>query len=623
VRRAPPIDVVVVAQGESEALATCLAAVREHGGYRDLIVADEASCGERVRECRARGDVAVVPAESVVTPGWLDRLSACVASAADIASATPLTTMSIPAAAQADADTVATAAELAAVPLYPQIAAPGPVALLRGNGRTRPGFRHVVCDDAFVATRAGEGDAALAPIAAMVEAQLAVGARGDIPGVLHVVHPRGGGTEKFIRELIASRGDYRHYFLRIHDDRWRVTGESDAAPAFELSRGDADARPDWLRDLCAWLRIGLVHVHSMVGSGDDLVRMIRATALPYCYSVHDMYLPCPTVYLIDADGEYCNATTDAATCRRCLARFAGLPTDIERWRARYREFLAGAARVYAPSRWAGDTLLRYYPQAAVAIAPPHEEPVAPSAVADPARILPLPRDGRRAIGILGAIGPEKGARIVEALAARIRERALPLRLVVVGYTDTLSRFQSDDAVLTVHGDYAREEIEALLDAYGIELLLFPTVWPETFSYTLSEGWMASRPALVPPRGALAERVAATGAGWTIDNWPDVDAMLDQLVRITSPESRDDVAHIAASTRAVFRGEARAIAQPPDLYGDLVDEPRPLDRARASRHAIYESACRALGVAPLPPPKPAPEAEPARAMQRLLRMLKGW
>src|SRR5262249_27879570 len=170
-----------------------------------------------------------------------------------------------------------------------------------------------------------------------------------------------------------------------------------------------------------------------------------------CYSVHDMYLPCPTVYLIDTAGEYCNATTDIAVCRRCIAQFPGLDHDIEGWRNRYAGFLAKAARVYAPSQWARHTLLRYYPDSAVTVAPPHEEPVHASGIRDASSVLEIPDDGHRAIGILGAIGPEKGARKVEALAARIRERGLPLRLVVVGYTDVANRLQSEDCVLTIHG----------------------------------------------------------------------------------------------------------------------------------------------------------------------------
>ena len=75
------------------------------------------------------------------------------------------------------------------------------------------------------------------------------------------------------------------------------------------------------------------------------------------------------------------------------------------------------------------------------------------------------------IAVLGAIGPEKGARHVERMVERIRARALPLRVVVIGYTDRESRCQSDDKVLTVHGPYDVAHVEALLSRFdGLRIL---------------------------------------------------------------------------------------------------------------------------------------------------------
>ena len=675
----PTIDVVVVVRDGYDALAECLARLREHGGYHRLILVDDASTDLRVRKsindagpnclvlrneqpigyaasvnrglAASRHAVAIVPASAIVTRDWLQRLSLCAESARDIGTVTPLTTQLLGVTTELDADAVALAVELGSVPIYPQLTSPpGPVMLVRrelvaaiglldpgldehdalrdfGVRAAAAGFRNVACDDAHVANasspRSTPEDPAVAPIGAMVRTQLNVLAHVDKPAVLHVVHPRGGGTEKYIRELIAVTTDrYRHYFLRIHNDRWAITEVDERGPAYELFARDVAAHPAWLRSMCAWLRIGLVHVHSLVGSGADLVAAITATALPYCYSVHDMYLPCPTVYLIDSSGEYCNATTDAAVCRRCLAAFPRLDQDIERWRDRYATFLAGAVRVYAPSRWAADTLLRYYPGLAVTIAPPHEEAQRRSAVRDSSNVVVHAGAPRRSVGLLGAIGPEKGARNIEALVTRIRERGLPLRLVVIGYTDTLTRFQSEDGVLMVHGAYARDEIEALLDAYRIDLLLFPTVWPETFSYTLSEGWMAGRPALVPPRGALAERVHATGAGWIIDGWPHIDAMLDHMVTLTSPAHRQDLERRMALARSVFAGDARGTEQTPDPYRDLLDETRSPAEQEAARYEVYVSACRALGVSAHAPTKTSQAASPPTAVHRLMRMLRG-
>ena len=575
-----------------------------------------------------------------------------------------------------DPERVSAAMERAAVPVYPElptavgfcmyirrtvIEAIGVFDPVFGRGygeendfsmRAREaGFRNVLCDDAFVvhlgARSFGESMPArveenvakvvarhpdylvrvrefiakdpLAPIRGMASSQLAVLAGADKTGVLHIVHPRGGGTEKYVQEAIAtSRDRCRHYLLRILPDRWRLIDTEAATPvSYDSPRQGEGASPHWLRSMCAWLRIDVAHVHSAVGSGDDLLTLLGDAGVPYCYSAHDMYLACPTVYLIDSTGRYCNATTDPAICRACIAHFDGLDHDIQRWRARYRTFLDGAGRILAPSRWAQATLEKYYPGIVVTRTPHEPPPDFAPRTHEATNGLALPADDRRSIGVLGAIGPEKGARRLEALVERIRARRLPLRIVVIGYTDREPRWQSDDHALTVHGRYEPAEIETLLDHYRITVAFFPTEWPETFSYTLSEAWQAGRPALVPPRGALQERVDATGAGWTIAKWPDDDAMLDQLVAITAPDNAAELERRSALARAALEGERRSALPPGTLYDDL-------RRARAaapsdpevSRREIHASACLALAIEPAAPPglKTSPAATSKRRFE---------
>jgi GT2 family glycosyltransferase/glycosyltransferase involved in cell wall biosynthesis len=455
------------------------------------------------------------------------------------------------------------------------------------------------------------------PVRGMIQSQLAVLSCPGKPGVLHVLHDRGGGTEKYVHELMAaSCAGYRHFFLRILPDRWRLTDtlgstptnydhrwrltEADAATLtnYDYPRETGAVPHDWLAPLCSWLRIRLVHVHSLIGSGDDLLQILEEAAIPYCYSVHDMYLACPTVYLIGDQGEYCGATTDHAVCRRCLSNLSGLQNvDVVRWRSRYRIFLDRARRIFAPSQWARDTLEKYYPGIKVTVAPPWPEIHERESAHGVTQGFPLPADECRHVGVLGAIGPEKGARHLEGLVARVRDRGIPLRFVVVGYTDRDNRGQSDDRVLTVHGPYRADEIEALFDYYRIGIVVFPAVWPETFGYTLSEAWMAGRPVLVPSGGALGERVLATGAGWNMDGWPNADSILDQLMELTAPGNRAERDRKANLARAAVRDDHARRDLIAKSYDDVLAERAPGNRHFVSRQRIHEATSRALGIGP--------------------------
>src|SRR5581483_9911155 len=108
-----------------------------------------------------------------------------------------------------------------------------------------------------------------------------------------------------------------------------------------------------------------------------------------------------------------------------------------------------------------------------------------------------------------------------------RQRASRVRFVLIGYLDVQhAPWQSEDGRFTVHGRYAPGDLADLLAHYRVDLVVYPSAGPETFSYTLSEAWAAGRPVLVPPIGALAERVAGTDAGWI---WNDAQWRSEELM----------------------------------------------------------------------------------------------
>jgi hypothetical protein len=75
----------------------------------------------------------------------------------------------------------------------------------------------------------------------------------------------------------------------------------------------------------------------------------------------------------------------------------------------------------------------------------------------------------------------------------------------VGFTEDDQAFQSLRNV-TITGRYKEGDAGNLIQSYGLRLALFPIVWPETYSYTLS---IALNTGLYPVAfdlGAIAERI---------------------------------------------------------------------------------------------------------------------
>lgn len=378
-------------------------------------------------------------------------------------------------------------------------------------------------------------------------------ADGDKPGILHIIHGRSGGTEQHTLDLIHSKnGGCRHYLMVATDDVWQFKdANSGELVTYQFTRQPDQLWTDYLATLCASFRIHLCHVHHLAGCRQGLLEAMPNLEIPFGFSVHDFFLACPTINLLDASGMYCGSETDISRCQGCLnaqSDFRGI--DIAAWRAMHANFIERAAFVIAPSNMAAEMFSRYFLRNDIRIIR-HGADFTATHINAPTSALLLPRDAYHNIGILGAIGPVKGARQLERLVARSRERKLPFRWVVVGYMDRqFQPYQSADTLLVVHGQYIPEQMEALLDHYRINLVVFPSAGPETFCYTLTEAWMAGRPVLVPPIGALYERVQETGAGWVMEDWRDIDVILDDVCRILQPENSADFIQKQKKARAV-------------------------------------------------------------------------
>ncbi|MEO8132712.1 MAG: glycosyltransferase [Betaproteobacteria bacterium] len=379
---------------------------------------------------------------------------------------------------------------------------------------------------------------------------------GGAPGVLHILHGRGGGTEHYVRDLVAAIPGYRHYIMVALGDRWEI--EDRAGPAgspaiaYCFERRTDELWAGFLRGIASAFAVQFAHVHHLSGARSGILMALADADLPYGVTVHDFHLACPTITLLTAADRFCGGETDLAACRRCLAEQPGLrEVDVGAWRREHAAFLARARFVLAPSRSAADLLARYYPLHDVCIVP-HDKPgtAFQSAAIEPK--FSMPNDAVPVVGVLGAIGPVKGARRLERLVALTRVLRMPIRWVLIGYLDRqYLPMQDDDAVLTVHGPYRPMEIPALLDHYRVRMTVFPSAGPETFSYTLTESFSAGRPALVPPIGALAERVRASGGGWLMDDWQDDAAILTQIEHLLSDAG-------AAQFSAAAERAARAV-----------------------------------------------------------------
>ncbi len=274
------------------------------------------------------------------------------------------------------------------------------------------------------------------------------------------------------------------------------------------------------------------------GLPDMLLALGSAEAGGWEVLFHD-YLPLsPSYTLLGDDGLYHGLPEPGKTKDKAhrAQRPDGTEVDLSAWRAAWGRLMAAADRIEVFSSNSRDLVAEAYPQQADKIeirphAPLHQLKRFPQARTFGGSRVPV-------IGVLGNIAPHKGAAVLVELS-RILARSGQARLVLLGKLDPAFRLARP---AQEHGEYAPEDLPALIARYRISAWLMPSIWPETFSFVTHEAIATGLPVFAFDLGAQGDlvRIAARdGRGGVIpipDGKPDLEFLLARLASL--PQAMD-------------------------------------------------------------------------------------
>lgn len=338
--------------------------------------------------------------------------------------------------------------------------------------------------------------------------------------MLHLVSARGGGMCRFARDLLAP-GDG---LLHVGGDTWVLELGAAEKPAtflpYRLPTAQVEAA-DWLDGLLAAHVLDAVHLHHLDAATLPLMEAWSGRGRPWLASLHD-------VGFLRADA---------------FAGEAALPPADAAWAARWRDVLARAGAITAPSRFLADAFAWACDGFRAEVIEPGVEWPEPMDVASD---RPL-----RSIAVVGALGAHKGKqRLLRWLA---HPGAAAFSWTLVGYTeDQLQPGWIGDGRMWVHGPFDAALTAHWLRHYAVDLVLFPNQLAESFSYALSDVWAAGVPVMVPDCGALGERVRLHGGGALLADPDDADVLMQQLFALRSGDA-------IAAWRAQIRARRPAMA----------------------------------------------------------------
>ena len=350
---------------------------------------------------------------------------------------------------------------------------------------------------------------------ARVERYLQLLAKLTLPKVLHVSHGLGGGVRQHIEELAGYLDQGAAHLVLAPQDGPNVIslslGACKQADKLLFNMPDDYAR---LRSLLEQVGICAVHYHHTYNLDPVLQNLSRELHAITLLTAHDYFWLNANPTLTDVDGRFPGQYVDDLQ-----NPLYPLPTGVTaaQWREKLRPLIEQADCVIFPSN-ATRVLFGEMYRFKHEVVAPHVEPYLDVRQAP----RPLVVKQHYVVGVLGALGREKGADVLEKLATMALSERARFSFKLIGYS-----YRQLSAVETT-GPYKVENLMALIEQHEVDLILFPAQLPETYSYTLSHALASGLPIIAPNLGAFPERLSGRACATLFDHMEPVSELYRRI-----------------------------------------------------------------------------------------------
>ncbi len=470
---------------------------------------------------------------------------------------------------------------------------------------------------------------------------------------IHVWHPEArGGTEvhaRAVAKALTAAGHQVGVFARTGRPgrpEYEVTTEWDGPVSvtrinntwrdnldFEWMYKNRRIHEAFARELDEF-KPDLVHVHHLTGLSSTILEEVKLRKLPLVFTLHDFWTVCPRGQRITRDLEICSRV-DRTRCWKCLGgmwphifgptstdplivdRRGDLsPTTLAEWDRHMAYVLGLCDRLITPSEFHRERMLDLRIDPARLVSLPHglsEEGLTRG-----------PRESRpiRKIGYIGSVIPTKGAHILLKAFRLLEGEDLELHIhgeisahhEDASYGNRLRQIAGNAPNIHFHGGYDPSEVGDILA--GLDLLVVPALWWETFCLTVREGLLSGLPVIASDLGAVREALDGETDGLLFEpgNAKDLARQITRVV--TDPDLAQKLrdrgasvkrltqylpellSHYEAARRAATERADTLVVAPPSFPDDpRAARPLPFDRVGVQ---VSQQGPAAVAVSTRPP-----------------------
>jgi len=273
------------------------------------------------------------------------------------------------------------------------------------------------------------------------------------------------------------------------------------------------------RKLLEQYKIKQVHFQHLLGYSLSLVHAAKTMGLQVFITLHDYFFWCPNYKVIspligDRMG-FCFFEKSEELCSRCLSLIYQKkvdPREVCQRREYAEEMLDLADMLIFPTQYIKNVYCSLFDlkEERCTVIQHGVQKTNGSGTYEPGQYLN--------IAYLGAFTYEKGAETFLRIIAEMNDAHYTdlIRFHIIGELGyPLPKTFRSYPNMRLSGAYKADDVNIILKRLNIDLVMLLSIWPETYSYTLSEAVVNGIPVIASDLGALRERISSLSAGYLV------------------------------------------------------------------------------------------------------------
>ncbi|KKB61946.1 hypothetical protein WM40_20420 [Robbsia andropogonis] len=336
-----------------------------------------------------------------------------------------------------------------------------------------------------------------------------------------------GGITNYVRTLISSQIDDGHEIVLVSalganskiDPRIEFIAVSCERPAdFSHVVSACSEQFDGIYSNLVQAGVDIVHFHTIFGFSEKSLNDFSSGTLPYVVSLHDYYIGCPRVFMMDKWGGICHSI-DVEKCVKCCGvldnvllyrrvarKMKFVLPAISDNKIRHRKdimarFTGSAARLLPVSGRVSEIYAGVYPNGCYSVV--HIGNESANAV-----VLPKIEAEKIQVTFLGTFNRHKGADLYIELAVFCTARNRNMEFGFYGKLEANYEKLIEESPIKFHGKYRPSDIPAILSKSDIGVAL--PIWEDNGPQVVMEMINHTTPVLATRRGGIPDFVPAGG-----------------------------------------------------------------------------------------------------------------